>query len=443
MDIDKAGKAKGKLYRIAALLCAIAVILAACYLGYRMYWNSKLKPPEGFSIEVNTHDIIKAGEKWLEAYTGQFTGKSVPRNQKIIEYSIDDIEIKETNVIQIDFSVAAKKTDEKTAYRWNGSINEDRIECQWVLWFSEETGGDGNIMYTATKLQRPAGYDLEKYHTSGEKERDEYAHEYESEIPYEKKPYTYKIEDKICYVSYDGGSAWKEVPVTLETLVEVGDGNTHYNKLQKESYVITPEKTAFVYGGTRESPLMITYSEDKGSTWETSEISHTLDSVRVKFCSFPSTDVGYVIATGGRTMSQEGQIIYRTTDGGATWEETGSGPSTWLLQSGGFVDENLGFLSYPQIEGDETNFYRTEDGGKTFEPILLPVYKEEWMGVTVEPFIQPQTPYYENGQLYLLIGQGEAGDFKGGTVMAKYQSDDAGKTWSFVELVEPPSEEIG
>lgn len=32
-------------------------------------------------------------------------------------------------------------------------------------------------------------------------------------------------------------------------------------------------------------------------------------------------------------MSQEGQLIYKTTNDGATWKEVGSGPSTWLLQS--------------------------------------------------------------------------------------------------------------
>ncbi|GAB6180085.1 hypothetical protein JCM14036_14040 [Desulfotomaculum defluvii] len=443
MYIDKNKKSKGKLFRIAAWFCLTVVILATCYFGYYKYWESRLQPPVGFSVEVNTKDIKVVGAKWLEAYIEQYRGKFVPWNQRLFEYSLDDIEIKETNVIQIDFSIVIKKLDEKNAYKWNGVINGNSIKCQWVLWFKEEIGAGKNSIYTVTRLQRPAGYDLEKYQTSGEKERDEYKYEYEAEVPYDKKQCTYKIENQICYVSYDEGSTWKEVPVKLETLVEVGDGRPYYNKLQEKSYAIKPEKTTFVYGGTRENHLMITYSEDKGTTWKTAEISKTLDSVRVKFCSFPSVNVGYVIATGGRTMSQEGQLIYKTTNGGATWKEVGSGPSTWLLQSGGFVDENLGFMSYPKIEGANTNFYRTVDGGKTFEPVILPVYKEDWMGVTLEPFIQPEIPYYEKGQLFLLIGQGEEGDFKGGTVMAKYKSNDKGKTWSFVELVEPPSKEKG
>ena len=137
-------------------------------------------------------------------------------------------------------------------------------------------------------------------------------------------------------------------------------------------------------------------------------------------------------------MSQEGQVIYTTSDGGTTWSQIGEGPSTWLLQSAGFVDKNVGFMSYPKVSGQETNFYRTDDGGKTFSPIIIPI-KKEWE----EVFIAPQTPYLENDTLFLLIGQGDQGDFQGGRVMAKYQSTDMGKTWEYVELFTPPSKEEG
>lgn len=445
MPIDSHKESMKGIYRIGARFCITIVILSACYFGYHKYQQSKIKfkQPEGFSVEVNSKDLTVVGAKWLEAYTEQYQGKYVPKNQKVIEYSIDDIEIKQTNVIQIDFFVVTKKLDEKSAFNWNGVIKENKIRSQWVLWFKEERKSKGTFIFTVTKLQRPAGYDLEKYQTSGEKDREEYKHEYEAETPFEKHRYTYKIENRIVYVSHDTGNTWKEIPVPLETLIAVGDGRPYYNKLQEKSYLITPEKTAFVYGGTEEIPLMITYSNDMGATWNTSEISKTMNSTRVKFSSFPTVKVGYVIATGWRTMSQEGQVIYKTTDGGDTWKEVGYGPSSWLLQAGGFVDENLGFMSYRKIQGAETNFYRTEDGGKTFEPVILPVHKEEWMGITLEPFIQPEIPYLENDQLFLLVGQGGEGDFKGGTVMAKYKSNDKGKTWSFVELVELPSKEIG
>ncbi len=425
-------------YPMRLICCLLIVLMGVSYFGYYLYRQNTihLKEPEGFSVECETDSISLVGEKWLKAYTDQYRQKYLPSSKKIIEYGIDDIEIKESSVIQVDFWVVPARLDENTASGWNGFLKDERIQCQWVLWFEKKRTSDDTTVYTVTKLQRPAGYDLEQYQTSGEKEKDEYKHKYLDEIPYKQQQYTYKIEDGACYVSYDYTSTWKEVPVSLETLVEVGDGHSYYNQLQQGSYLITPEKTAFVYGGTREHNLMITYSDDMGVTWKTAEISGQLHSIRIKFCSFPTVSVGYVIAAGDRTMSQERQIIYQTTDGGSSWNEVGYGPSTWLLQCGGFVDENVGFMSYPNIEGAETNFYRTEDGGKTFEPIILPVVKEQWMGMTFEPFIQPEMPYFEGGKLFLLVGQGEQGDYKGGNVMAKYKSEDKGKTWSFVESVE-------
>jgi hypothetical protein len=428
-----------KLNKIIAWFCIAILFTAAGYFGYCKYMMSKIKPPEGFSIEVDKKDLALAGTKWLEAYTEQYRKGYVPRYQRLVEYSTSNMEVKEDGVLQIDFSIVTKKLDERTSSKWNGDLEKNSVKCQWVLWFKEEAISDGNYIYTAEKLQRPAGYDLEKYQTSGQKERDENKQQYEAEIPYEKKQYTYKIENKTCFVSYDEGRTWKQVPVSIEKLTAVGDGRAYLNKLQEGSFVITPKKTAFVYGGTREAPLTVVYSEDMGDTWKSTVIGTTLESARVRFCSFPTAADGYIIAAGDRTMSQEIQIIYKTTDGGASWNEVGKGPRTSLLQSGGFVEDNLGFMSYPKIQGAETNFYRTEDGGKTFESITLPVVKQEYLGVALEPFIQPETPYFEDGQMFLLVGQGPQGDFKGGTVMAKFKSADRGKTWSFVELVEPPS----
>lgn len=445
MNMGNYNNPRKKAFSLGKWFCIAIAAVLACYYGYYMYMQSTLKfqPPVGFSIEINSKDMKAVGEKWLQEYVKQYQRKYVRRNQSVTEYHIDNAEIKENNVLQIDFSIVTKKLDSGTSANWNGVLEKDKVQCQWVLWFEEKQGKDDLITYKVTKLQRPAGYDLEKYQTSGQKEKDEYDQKYKKEIPFEKQQYTYKIEKGICSVSYDKGSTWKKVPVDLNTLVEVGDGRIYYNKLQDGSYVISPEKTAFVYGGTRENSLKVTYSEDKGNTWKTSEITTKLDSARLRFLSFPTAKTGYVVVTGGRAMSQEGQVIYKTVEGGAVWQEIGSGPRTSLLYSAGFVDENVGFMSYPKIQGAETNFYRSEDGGKTFKPIMLPAVKEQYMGNTVEPFIQPETPYVENGVLYVLVGQGEQGDYKGGTVMAKYKSEDKGKTWTFVELIEPPSKEIG
>ena len=433
-------RAKG----ISSLAFAVVILISASYFFYYKYEQNKIvfKDAEGFNITTKTENISLVGVKWLDSYIAQYQQKYVPHDKKITNYEIEDLIVldEENKVIQIDFYIEGKwkQKDESTAPIEGGMVDGSTIRYQWVLWFNITEQKNNERIYEVNKLQRPAGYDLELYNTNGQKEKDEFEQKYRNEIPYDETQYTYKIENKKCFVSYDGGQSWKEVPVPIETLAEVGDGHSHYNQLQEGSYVITPEKTAFVYGGTMETGLMIVYTEDQGETWETTAIDSQMNSVRVKFASFPTKEKGYIIAAGGRTMSQEGQLIYATSDGGATWNQAGEGPSTWLLQSAGFVDENVGFMSYPKVKGQDTNFYRTDNGGKTFSPIILPI-KEEWE----EVFIAPQTPYFENETLILLIGQGDQGDFQGGRVMAKYQSTDMGKTWEYVELFTPPSKEAG
>ncbi|MGM9988406.1 MAG: WD40/YVTN/BNR-like repeat-containing protein [Bacillaceae bacterium] len=430
---------RARIIGIVALL--VAILIGVGYFVYYNYEQSKieLKQTEGFSITTKTKNMTLVGVKWLDNYMAQYQQKYVSNDKEIEKYEIDDITVldEKNKVIQIDFTIEAKGKGEEAPLE-GGMAEGPKTKYQWVLWFKTTEAGNDEITYEVYKTQRPAGYDLEIYNTSGQKEKDEYEREYIKEIPFEERLYTYKIENKKCFVSYDAGESWVEVPVPIETLAKVGDGNSHYNQLQEGSYIITPEKTAFVYGGTRETGLEIIYTENKGQSWQTTKVDSQMDSVRVKFCSFPTVKDGYIIATGGRTMSQEGQVIYATTDGGKTWSKAGDGPRTSLLKSGGFVDKNIGFMSYPKIQGAETNFYRTEDGGKTFSPVTLPI-KEEWK----EVFIEPQTPYKEIGKLFVLVGQGDQGDFQGGRVMAKYYSKDMGKTWEYVELVNPPSNEEG
>ena len=435
---------RARIISITALV--IAIFISGCYFVYYKYEQRKIefKQAEGLSITTKTTNMTLVGVKWLEHYMAQYQQKYVPRVKKVEKYEIDDIIVldEEKKVIQIDFSIEQKVKGTNGLdidLNLESGIQEGaKAKYQWVLWFQTTDDGINEKTYEVYKIQRPAAYDLEHYTTSGQKEKDEYEREFVMEKTFEKKQYTYKIENKKCFVSYDFGDTWKLVPIPIERLAEVGDGHSHYNELQEGSYLITPEKTVFVYGGTSKTGLAIVYTEDQGLTWKTTEVNSQMNSLRLKFCSFPTVKDGYIIAAGDRTMSQEGQVIYSTSDGGKTWSEVGYGPSTWLLLSGGFVDKDVGFMSYPKVEGEDTNFYRTENGGKTFSPVLLPI-KEEWKKV----FIEPQTPYLENGNLFLLIGQGSQGDFEGGRVMAKYQSKDLGKTWEFVEFVTPPSNEEG
>jgi len=48
-----------------------------------------------------------------------------------------------------------------------------------------------------------------------------------------------------------------------------------------------------------------------------------------------------------------------------------------------------------------------------------------------EPFDFPEMPYEQDGKILILVGQGQDGDYKSG-IQALYQSEDQGKTWTFV-----------
>lgn len=354
---------KRKKYRFIATFCLILIIIGLGYFAFYKYQQSKIhiQEPIGFTVQYEeTEDLTQVGAKWLESYTQQYQQKYIQQSKILKAYTIDKTVVLENGinkVLQIDFIIIPQIMNDKSTSLWNGFAAGPQIQCQWVLWFNKETAADGTVVYKVTKLQRPAAYDQEKYNASPEKLKDEYEREFVNEIPFKKEQYTYKIHNKKCSVSYDGGTTWIEVSLDLETLVTIGDGNTSYNKLQEGSYRITPEKTIFIYGGTSKKGLSCIYSEDKGETWHTTEISRKIISARVKFCSFPNVKVGYVITTGERAMSQEEQIIFKTTDGGSNWESVGGGPRTNLLQNAGFISETVGFITYHSIGGAETNFY--------------------------------------------------------------------------------------
>ena len=449
-------KDKGFVVALGLVGCLILSAIGFYFLG-----TVPMIEPVGTEIVVHRGDNLESMiQVWFKSYMEGYESFLIPVKQQIKGYEVKSYTTLETGdnpVVQIDFTISPRVKNQDLTLAFEGFEEKGEIHCQWVLWLKESVAQEET--YIITRVGRRAQYDAEIYYESGEQEKDEYEQEFIEEIPYTQTMYTYKIDNEKCYVSYDGGQMWIEVPIDLETLVKVSDGHSSYNKLQEGSYLISPNKTAFVFGGAYNaeekgfSPLKLIYSNDQGQSWQTSVISSEVSGVRVKFISFPTSSVGYVVAAFGRTMSQEAQAIFKTVDGGITWEYFGSTPRTSLLQAAGFITETIGFFTYPVVEGADTNFYRT-DNGYIYSEINLPVIEVD--GLT--PFVQPEIPYFENDELYVLVGQGGphpaeqeystdgviiGGDYKGGRLMAKFKSNDLGMTWEFVEYVEPPVTEIG
>ncbi|GGP12024.1 oxidoreductase [Oceanobacillus neutriphilus] len=252
------------------------------------------------------------------------------------------------------------------------------------------------------------------------------------------EPISYSLQNNKLHITYDSGEDWSEVPIETGQLFS-GDYNGPEQVLIDNSYVLTEDRAAFLHADTadlEQQRVMLTYSTDKGETWEESEIIHPFPGLRFRKIDFLDDQLGYVIISGSRTMSQEYSTAFLTEDGGETWQQTNSPEETRLIADGGFVDESTGFLSFGTISPEEPTLYVTENKGDSWQQAEFDM-PEEYERV----FLIAETPVKDGDQLIVLLDQGPNGDYAGGLVKGEFISDDNGETWSFSKEVEPDETE--
>ncbi|MFD2924365.1 WD40/YVTN/BNR-like repeat-containing protein [Halobacillus naozhouensis] len=239
---------------------------------------------------------------------------------------------------------------------------------------------------------------------------------------------SYTLQNNELNITYDNGNNWVKVPVEKDLLFN-GEYNGNEQELINGSYILTEDRAAFLY---KQDRIFLKYSLDHGKTWKESVVTEALPGIRFRKVGFLNDRFGYVVLSGDRTMSQELSTVFLTHDGGETWEETASPPTTRLIADGGFVDENTGFMSYGTINPQKPNLYVTQDGGKTWSKAVIHI-PERYDKV----FVQAEFPVKENNHLSVLVNQGPNGDYAGGKVKGKFISKDNGLTWDFSMEVQP------
>ena len=231
------------------------------------------------------------------------------------------------------------------------------------------------------------------------------------------------------FMTTDYGKKWTQVPIQLEQLREGEYSHVSAGQLMKDSYYISQDFTYFLVGGR--SSMSILESFDNGKTWQEHEIARSFAGVRFRKLEVLPDQTMIATFSGGRVMSSEGASSYISKDNGETWESLCSLPSTRILQSISWINEQTGFAGYSQGE-----LYYTNDGGSNWQKssLILPdVYSTEYKP-SGYIFDLPEKVQETNGVLELTLAQ-ENGDYKGGRVCALLQSFDNGASFQFEEEV--------
>lgn len=240
----------------------------------------------------------------------------------------------------------------------------------------------------------------------------------------------------VFYAGYTGGGVWMTEDAG-NNWVNLSDG---YIKTGSIGAIdISRTNPDILYVGTGEHALRgdvshgdgVYKSTDGGKTWTNVGLKDTRQIARV-IIHPTNPDIVYVGAIGHFAGPNEERGVFRTKDGGATWEKI-----LYQDENAGVIDlemdrkrPNLLYAAtwevrrYPwgiRSGGEGSKIYRSKDGGDTWEEITensgLPKAKvRERIGLTLTEA--------KRGRAYALISS-DAG--KG-----LYRTDDGGDTWKFM-----------
>jgi photosystem II stability/assembly factor-like uncharacterized protein len=238
------------------------------------------------------------------------------------------------------------------------------------------------------------------------------------------EPFTY-------YMGATGGGVWKTTDAGT-TWHNISDG--YFNTTGIGSIVVAPSDHNVIYVGTGESPVRgvktshgdgVYKSTDAGKTWTHVGLEATRHTGRI-LVHPRNPDRVWVGAQGNPYGPNEERGVYRSDDGGESWEKL-----LFVNDSSGIVDMSMNahnpdvimatsweFRRRPWVVksgGPGSGVWKTTDGGDTWREITagLPDLKGK-MGVAISPA--------DPNVVYLAI---EALEREGGV----YRSDDAGETF--------------
>ncbi len=226
----------------------------------------------------------------------------------------------------------------------------------------------------------------------------------------------------------------------------------YYNAMQWRC--IGPHRGGRTVGavGVPSQPNVFYIGVNNGGVWKTTDFGRTWKPI---FDDQPTGSIGDIVVSpsnpnviyvgSGEGLQRPdlsvGDGIYKSTDGGKTWINTGLKEAQ---QIGGLAidpkNENRVFaaaLGHPYGPNEERGVYRTVDGGKTWERVL---YKDENTGAT-QVTIDPNN----SNIVYADMWAGRQGPWENGAWNGKesglFKSTDGGGTWKKLTTGLPTTEQ--
>lgn len=413
------------------LVLAGGCLTAAVVQGSAWHFYS---PPEAVGSIVEDSgqkDLKSAAALWLEQYTEQLEGWKVPYGYRLLDERVMEVQVLdgEAGYVQIDYLIKpASGNYELLAYYNATEYGYGWYQAQTVLKLVAHRGE-----YQVMEQMSPVQYQIAT-DPALQEEIEPPSYEMQDE------ECTYVFRDQKLYVTYDYGKSMVEVPVPYEDIA--GTNNGGYDEyIGDNSRIITREFTAFVaYTG---SYSYLIYSTDAGESWNESRI-YDSGYRSVSYLSRTETRC-YVSLAVDRSLGHDYYGTFMTADFSG-WEllsgeafQGGSYSCVW------FAADGIGYLASGGADGGgNCVLYYTEDNGASAREITLPADAPAAEKLGYNPFTEVENIYRENGRIFLIVGQGDSGDYArdGKLVKALYVSDD-GMNFSFAEEMFDQLVEVG
>lgn len=236
----------------------------------------------------------------------------------------------------------------------------------------------------------------------------------------------------VYYFGATGGGVWKSEDAGL-TWNNISDG--YFKMGSVGAIAVAPSDPNIVYVGMGESSLRndispgdgIYKSEDGGKTWKHMGLSDSKHTRRIRIHP-KNPNLVYVNALGHVYGPNEERGIFRSKDGGKTWERVlfvneNTGASDLAMDT---TNPRILYAGTWQVRytpwgrysgGPGSGVYKTTDGGDTWVELKegLPKGPKGKVGVAVSP-VKPT-------RVWALIEAEEGG---------LYRSDDGGKSWQWI-----------